>query len=70
MREPSPPGGMGALGLAMTEEEGNWSESSNQREEHREETPSPPRAPIAGPSSPPTRTPLLTRIGEFSCFNN
>ncbi|KAF8594620.1 hypothetical protein BDV93DRAFT_549169 [Ceratobasidium sp. AG-I] len=65
MREPSPPGGMGALGLAMTEEEGAWSESSNQQDEHREQTPSPPRAPIAGPSSPPTRTPLLTRIGSL-----
>ncbi|KAG8766459.1 hypothetical protein FRC12_006874, partial [Ceratobasidium sp. 428] len=63
MREPSPPEG---LGLAMTtEEEGSWSESSNQNP-HPERTPSPPPAlPIAGPSSPPARTPLLTRIGSL-----
>lgn len=55
MREPSPEG----LGLDMAEEEGNWSEDSNRRER----TPSPVQSPVAGPSSPPTRTPLLSRIG-------
>ncbi|CAE6357298.1 unnamed protein product [Rhizoctonia solani] len=57
MRSPSPQG----LGLAMTEEEASWSESSNPPER----TPSPVQPPVAGPSSPPTKTPLLSRIGSL-----
>ncbi|KAG8696946.1 citrate synthase [Ceratobasidium sp. 394] len=63
MGEPSQPDG--GLDLAMaTEEEGSWSESSNQPQPPAR-TPSPPPMPVAGPSSPPTRTPLLTRIGSL-----
>ncbi|CAE6478693.1 unnamed protein product [Rhizoctonia solani] len=58
MRSPSPHG----LGLAMAEEEeASWSESSNPQER----TPSPVHSPVAGPSSPPTKTPLLSRIGSL-----
>ncbi|QRV95290.1 hypothetical protein RhiJN_23308 [Ceratobasidium sp. AG-Ba] len=68
MREPSPPDdrdGPG-LGLAMTtEEEASWSESSHHHQPPVERTPSPPPAPVAGPSSPPVRSPLLSRIGSL-----
>ncbi|CAE6443910.1 unnamed protein product [Rhizoctonia solani] len=50
MRSPSPP----------MEEEASWSEGSNQ-----ERTPSPVHSPVAGPSSPPPKTPLLSRIGSL-----
>ncbi|CAE6506068.1 unnamed protein product [Rhizoctonia solani] len=56
MRSPSPQG----LGLALAEEEASWSEGSQQ-----ERTPSPVQSPVAGPSSPPTKTPLLSRIGSL-----
>ncbi|CAE6480401.1 unnamed protein product [Rhizoctonia solani] len=53
MRSPSP--------QELAEEEASWSDGSNPQER----TPSPVHSPVAGPSSPPPKTPLLSRIGSL-----